>query len=272
MTSIHIGIPNFYVSLSNDTSSGEFTVGAVSQPSGVKAYIRRQPFLGGIDGALSVLVSQFASLAGPFVGNDASDGLMDLGSFVGLEGLRLRRQGLYVTLEATDGEEIRFMSESVIVIEVMMAVGDQLAEWSSNAALVEAWKVLRVRSELLPMSRETDLHGPSTAIILDEATWYAARLGQQVGYYVNVARWLRARQFLFALGRNSTEPTLQEYRIDAVLELPPVEVLNSMVSEAATAFGESEDEFIADAVCDRNMMARQEVVYRRWYGSSPSVA
>jgi hypothetical protein len=245
-------------------SAGASESGNYDRPS--LTFFRDQPLAGGSDGALRSLVAQFESFAGRFAGNGTPEGSLNLGSLVGEAQPVLWRRGLFIHLHDEAGNELPFRSESVIVLEVILSLGDELASHSTDAGLVDAWNELRAKCDLLPMPRETSFDEPRLHQTLSEAQWYASKLGQDLNHYVETSKWLRARQFLYAFGRMQAEPTREEYRIDVILDLPSLEDIDGLVAEAAEGADQTVENFITDAVFDRNFSARQEVVFRRWYG------
>lgn len=268
-TTCYIGLSLFHVSIERTKTSCKLSAGASESGNYDRPaleFFRNQTLIGGSDGALRGLVAQFESFAGKFAGNSAPEGALDLGGLVGEAQPVLQRRGLFIRLHDQNGIELPFRSESVIVLEVILSLGDELAAHSSDNSLVEAWNTLRAKCDLLPMPRETSFDEPPLPRALAEAEWYSSKLGQNLDYYVQAAKWLRARQFLYAFGRMHAEPTREEYRIDVILDLPPVEDIDKLAAEAAEGARQTVEEFGADAVFDRNVSARDEVVFRRWYG------
>jgi hypothetical protein len=219
----------------------------------------------GVDGALAVLVEKFAPLAGPFAGCD-DEGRLDLGSLVGKSGIVLTRHGVFLRLGQQGREEVRFGSESVIVLEILASLGNELALHSENEDLKRAWRSVVDGSEILPMPVNDWTGDGRDDTTLAEAVWYSDRIGQDVEYYVSAAKWLRARQYLYAMKQLSAEPTREEYDFASELVLPPPEEIDILVAAAAAGFGQDVEEFVRDAVSDRNISVRQEVVFKRWYG------
>jgi hypothetical protein len=218
-----------------------------------------------VDGALSVLVEKFGPLAGPFAGCD-DEGHLDLGGLVGKSGIVLTRHGVFLRLAQQEREEVRFGSESVIVLEILASLGNELALHSADKDLKRAWRSVVDGSEILPMSANDWTSEGRDDTTLAEAVWYSDRIGQDVEYYVRAAKWLRARQYLYAMKQLPDEPTRDEYDFASELVLPPPEEIDMLVAAAAAGFGQDVGAFVRDAVSDRNISVRQEVVFRRWYG------
>lgn len=266
---IHIGLPLFHVSLDDEGGIAALGVGAVAGGDRYRMLpgcFRKEVLVGGVDGAMASLVDRFEALAGPFSGNEDETSVFDLGSLVGRQDLLLARRGRFIRLKGRDGAEIRFGSESVIVLEVLAGLGNELAARTGDAALARAWKEIADHCEILPMEPENWFERVSEGKVLAEAEWYASRVGQDVGYYVAAAKWLRARQFLFAMKELPSEPTREEYDLSGRLDLPDPEEIESLVAAAAAGASQDVAEFVLDAVSDRNISARQDVVFRRWYG------
>lgn len=278
---VHIGIPTFHVTVDDLIGVGgcvlSLGAGSPEDPhAGSRRIIERTALPRGADGALAVMVDRFEALAGPFAGVEDEEGSFDLAELVGETGAMLTRNGLFIRLSTAGEEQIRFGSESVIVLEVMASLGNEFARRSQDEELKRAWNTLLGRCEILPMAANDWLDGHRDRAEFVEAKWYADRLGQDLEYYVGAAKWLRARQFLFAMGHLPSEPTAAEYDPDATLDLPCDDELRAFVQKASDEFGQSIDEFVLDAVSDRSIMVRQKVVFQRWYGagrkdsSSPS--
>jgi hypothetical protein len=267
---VHIGLPIFHVSLACEGGKHQLGVGAVyggryrNFPGGFHS----AELVGGADGALAALVAGFGSLCGPFAGNGDEAAVFDLGALAGQPDLLLERKGLFISLKGHDGACIEFGSESVLPLEILAALGNELAEISDDPRLKEGWAAILDRFELLPMSADDWFADPGDdASAMNEARWYADRLGQDIGRYVDTARWLRARQTLFATKMLEAEPTAEEYDCRAMPALPPSPEIDELAARAAAAISEKPEVFLRDAVAERNHMARQEVVFRRWYGS-----
>lgn len=269
---VHIGIPMFHVTVDDLIGAGGcvLSLGAGSPEhahAGSRRIIERTGLPLGADGALAVMVDRFEALAGPFAGIEDEAGSFDLAELVGETGAMLTRRGLFIRLSVAGEEQIRFGSESVIVLEVLASLGNELAARSQDEELKRAWSALLGRCEILPMAANDWLDGHRDHVELVEAKWYADRLGQDQDYYVGAAKWLRSRQFLFAMGHLPSEPTTAEYDPDATLDLPGDDELRALVQKASDGFGQSVDDFVADAVSDRNIVVRQKVVFQRWYGA-----
>jgi hypothetical protein len=259
----------FHVSLVKEDGVDALGAGAVvdGRYRALPGSFQKRKLLGGVDDALSAFVTHFRAFSGPFSGSPDESKEFDLGALVGEPDLRLVRQNLFIRLKGRDGAEVRFGSESVVVLEILLALGNELAMRSSNTELAAAWRRIAELCELLPMAAENWFEGPSEERILGEAEWYARRIGQDVGYYVAAAKWLRARQFLFAIGEAPSEPTPGEYDPSTRLDLPTSVKIDALVARAAVVAKQDIPFFIIDAISDRNISARQEVVFRRWYGS-----
>lgn len=267
---IHIGLPLFHVSLQTEDLGCALGVGAVfgGKYRALPGSFQKEELIGGVDRALASYIESFGALAGPFAGNADEDASFDLGKLVGQSGPSLVRHGLFIRMKGRADAEIRFGSESVIVLEVLLGLGNELAARTSNGALAAAWKIIAERCEILPMGPENWFERVSEEKLLAEAAWYARRVGQDLDYYVGAAKWLRARQFLFAMGRLPSEPAAAEYAPEATLDLPVSEDLDALVREASLGSGQSLEDFVADALSDRNIAVRQKVVFERWYGAS----
>lgn len=269
----HIGLPMFHVTVDDliGVRGVVFSAGAGSpgqRHAGSRRIFERAVLPTGADGALAVMVDRFEALAGPFAGIDDETGCFDLAELVGEAGVMLTRRGVFIRLSQPGHEEIRFGSESVIVLEVLASLGNELAARAQDEELKRAWCALLERCEILPMAANDWFDGREDQTELSEARWYADRIGQDHDYYIRAAKWLRSRQFLFAMGHLPSEPTAAEYAPEAVLDLPNGEELDALVLRASEGFGQSPDDFVADAVSDRNIVVRQKVVFQRWYGAS----
>lgn len=265
----HVGIPMFYVGLERADDGDRLEVGAAfdGRYRNIPGAFRKERLVGGIDGAIAAFIDGFDALAGEFSGNVDNEGSFDLGSLVGQNDLKLVRRGRFIRLVGKGDAEIRFSSESVIVLEVMVALGNEMARLSSSDEMREAWRKVADRCDVLPMDAEHWFEAAPLEKILAEAEWYAGHIGQDLKYYVDAARWLRARQILYAMGELASEPTREEYDSAARLDLPPTAEIDGLVARAADGMKQPVDEFAADAISDRNICMRQEVVFRRWYGS-----
>lgn len=266
----HVGLPMFHVSLERTGDADLLEVGAVfdGRYRNVPGAFRKQRLVGGIDGALGALADGFENLAGEFSGNADEEGRFDLAALVGQRDLWLERRGRFIRLKGRDRAEIRFASESVIVLEILVALGNEMARLTSNSGLRDAWLKVAGRCEVLPMDSENWFEPASDERLHSEARWYASRIGQDSAAYEDAARWLRARQMLFAVGELSAEPEWQDYAGKTRLDLPSRHEIDDLVRRAAAAIGQDIGEFVRDAIADRNNAVRQEVVFRRWYGDS----
>jgi len=265
----HVGLPMFYVSLEQADDGDRLEVGAVfdGRYRNIPGAFRKEKLVGGIEGALTAFIDGIDALAGEFSGNADNEGSFDLASLVGRDDLKLVRRGRFIRLVGRGDAEIRFSSESVIVLEVMVALGNELARLSSSDEMRDTWRQVADRCDVLPMDSENWFEAAPLEKVLAEAEWYAGHIGQDLEYYVDAARWLRARQMLYAMKELASEPTREEYESVAMLDLPSSAEIDGLVARAAAGMKQPVDGFVADAISDRNIGVRQEVVFRRWYGS-----
>lgn len=270
MSSIfHVGLPMFHVFLEKADEAYLLEVGAVydGKYKNIPGAFRKKELVGGIDGALRTLVQGLDGLSGEFSGNSDPDGLFDVGALVGHSDLRLVRHGRFLRLQGREQAEIRFSSESVIVLEVLVALGNEMARLTSDAGLRSAWLEAAARCDVLPMDVDNWFEPVSIERLRHEAGWYASRLGQTLDVYENASRWLHARQIFFAAKELDVEPTWEDYAGVSVLDTPGSQEIDIMVARAAAILKQSVEEFVCDALAGRNNAVRQEVVFRRWYGS-----
>lgn len=268
--SYHFGAPIFSVSLSVSGEDMRLSVGAVPHvPKHLESLklLRETRIEGSPSEALSKICDGFLSLAGRFAGDDSDEGEFALKMLVAEDAPILRRKGIFIRIVDKSGQELAFRSESVIILEVIMALADQLASMANDVFVVARWAEIRSRCELFPFPRNNwgeDTNDNETTFA--EGRWYASKLGQSYEYYRGAAVWLRARQHLFSFELVNVEPSAREYRVDFLLDLPEEDELMALVTEVCALSGAARQDFIADALNARNIDARQEVVYRRWYG------
>lgn len=268
-TSCSFGVPMFSASLEVDGDKVSVAVSAVPQePRHFERvpFVGRSPLGGTPREVLGKICDAFPSLAGRFAGDSSEEGEFDLGMLAGRPGPMLRRRGLFIRVEAPSGEEMAFRSESVIVIEVIMALASELASMVKDDPVAGRWSDILGRCELISFPSD-DWDSPNDMEqVMVEARWYSDKLGQSLDYYRDAAVWLHARQHLSAFEHVNVEPSGREYRVDFVLDLPDSEEIAALVRRVCDITERSADDFIGDAIHSRNVEARQEVIYRRWYG------
>lgn len=227
---------------------------------------------------LAFLVSKWPTLAhGHLAGSDEADLKAEVSFASALSRPDLPRfdvilDGKEITV-ATDHGNRSYGVESVIVVEVLAALGDVIAghleEIGKAPEIVTAWKSLQESTDLPPFPIEGD--GPGTRDTLDaEADWYAKQLGISPKDYRLAAIDVHARQLLFAAGRIPHEPTVAEHEPDHVpADLPSEEEIYARAAEAAASMGMSPEQVIRSGINDRNILARQVVLYSSRSRRSP---
>ena len=183
----------------------------------------------------------------------------------------LRIQGREIAL-LTGTTEIKFGSESVIVVEVLLTLGNLVAQHlrdiGLNPDIVTAWERVSAMTDVPPTSPEIvpdDLEEPD--LTDDEAAYWARRLGQDVAQYRLAAIWLMARQWLSSAGKH-TEPSQEDRQVTLIpAALPDHSEIMALAAEAVSLrFDEmtTVEEFAHLALQDRNDCARQLVLYKDW--------
>jgi hypothetical protein len=222
------------------------------------------------DSVLRFLAARFPEVSRDFLRETLppsafADVDIDLGSEIGLAAglavLKLRGRSTSI-----DGVRFaNFGSESLIVAEVMMALGDALSADAEVLGLagqdLQRWAEARSKADILPFPADW---AASPAQVSDESAFYARRLGQDAEIYRRAACWLRARQVLHAV-KGMPEPSSSEW--DAA-QLPPglpdAAEVRSLVDGAAPIVEEMPDDFEVNAIIERNIDARLAVFYRGW--------
>lgn len=269
-STVHFGAPIFSASLTKDGGKLFLSMGAIPHvPRHLESVsiLRKAEIMMSPDAALMMICERFPSLAGRFAGDRSEVGEFDVGVLVGIPAPVLRRDGLFIRVVDNEQRELAFRSESVIVLEVIIALADELAAMSPGGDGASRWLEIKKRCELFPFPRdrwgEKDVGAEES---VPEARWYAEKLEQSFEYYRSAAIWLSARQQLHGLEHLAVEPSQREWRVDMVLDVPDEAELLSLTDRVCRLTGRSPCEFIDDALASRNVDARQEVVYRRWYG------
>nr|WP_250807871.1 hypothetical protein [Neorhizobium tomejilense] len=220
------------------------------------------------DGVLTTLTSLWTKIAGPYVGqpNDRfSFNLAGLVSPTAPGPVTFVRDGLNVSFLFGD-KTVKMGSESVIPIEVLLALGNQLAG-SAPPHLAQMWRRVSDATELPPFPRQTADMSTPLADTRQETKWYASALGQSVAYYELVANWLHARQLAFAVGApGHTEPTREEYDVRTVhKDVPSMYAIDAIYGLSKDKLGFGIRELREQAISHRNMEARLHVVFRKFF-------
>jgi hypothetical protein len=221
------------------------------------------------DVLLSALISFWPKIAGPYAGFSAAKCMVDLSALAGY----LPDGKVYFV---RDGYEVSFPfmthvvelgSESVIPVEVLLALGNVLAA-DAPPHLQAIWRRASIQTDLppFPLSRIEDMGRPQDDAD-NEVGWYAAALGQDVETYVRTASWLHARQLAFAVGHpDQTEPTQAEYDVHNVPALLPTnEEIDAIYSLSAKKLRSTVNELRTQAIDQRNMIARNITVFRKFF-------
>jgi hypothetical protein len=158
-------------------------------------------------------------------------------------------------------------SESVIVVETLMALGDVLAAGLDRAGPSPepaAWRAVRGLADLLPAALdirpEADGDAWQARRAAEEAAYYARRLGVDQATYALEATWLDARR-LMALRGSGEEPGFDEYDPARRCEgLPPADEV-ARLAAAACLPGSTPEDLALEALASRNLHARQVVLF-----------
>lgn len=218
--------------------------------------------------ALATLINCWSRVAGPFCEDGDENGSFDLASLL-IEpagSVPLVRSDVFSTI--TVGAAQHALEEhSVVAVEVLIGLGDLLAEEISDEDLRVRWRSVREKTDLLAFEASVDMESRRDCLD-EESEWYASHLGVDPAAYRSAARWLHARQTLFGVeGEGSDIPASEWQPMHIPDGMPPESEIDALVARAAAAIEESVDEFGRSALYSRNCDARQIAVYRRWYGS-----
>lgn len=273
-TDFHVGLPLFSISLSetNGTLSLSVSTCVPTTSRALPGSFQKKAIIGGANAALGSLLDVFPRIAGEFAADLSPEFGWDLASIVGDVGLRLLRSGRYIKILGENGQAREFGSESVVVLEVLLAFGNELARRATDRDLVRSWWQVSERSELLAM-QENDWSAPMLlSQARREAAWYAARLGVSAEEFEKSAVWLWSRQILFATNNHQAEPTWGEYSGVSKVSPPRLDEVNRIAEQAAAIVGQTDEEFLIDSLANRSNAVRQEVVFKRWYGDGRSIS
>ncbi len=154
--------------------------------------------------------------------------------------------------------------EYVLVVETLAALGDLLAESAPATGAASAWRMEREATDLPPMDVEGE-GPPARDRLLDQAAWYARKLGVAPDDYVAAALDVHARQVLHGAGLGP-EPSVAEWspgNVPASLDPAAAEALASRAVAVILAAGHHADAagFAAEAVALRNADARHLTIY-----------
>lgn len=264
-----IGLPDFSLALIREGSL--LTLNGTAEDDG-KAR-RRLNFWGhgyhlmDIDAALSALVVSWREIAGPFHEAGTPSGSFDLSALVEdpFPPVTLVRDGVFCRID--DGNvRVGLGGHSVVVVEVLLRLGQILAEASRDADLKKAWSECRRGTDLLPFETSVGFEYRPEGEMEEETEWYARKFGQSPADYARAAEWLTARQRLYGFLGEGKDIPYKVWKPDALPKgLPGREAVDELVRRAAEAEGIAPDELSRQAVHDRNIEARQIAVYRRWY-------
>jgi hypothetical protein len=264
-----IGCQVFSVSLVKDDETS--TVSASVEFSGHKRIALLHPNTVEVGNAdiLSRLVMDWPEIAGPYAGYEHASAELDISAILTgtiNNAVKLIRDGYAITVSRGD-ERHELLGDSVIVIEVLLSLGNLLAQ-SAEPKMANYWKAISGKTALPPFSPDWGDFSVSQDDIEAEAEWYAAALGQDVDYYKRAAKWLHARQLAFAVGADgfNTEPTFKEYQPSTILEnVPSHEEIDRIFCLSKEKLRMDIAEMRANAVFDRNHLARQITVFDRFF-------
>lgn len=220
------------------------------------------------DAALAVLARAWPVVAGPFTEGGEPEGRFNLSSLVAgdMPEVVIDRKGVFSSVEA-DGRRSDLDTHSVVAVEVLMRLGEILASETADEALKAKWTAAVSRTLLTPFLTQIDFDRHVDGEEDRETEWHASQLGQSLGDYSLAARWLQARQLLYAVKGEGSDVPCDEWKASVLPEgLPGEAEVDALVARAAAAFGTSAEELARDAVYLRNSDARQMLVYSRWYG------
>jgi hypothetical protein len=247
------------------------------------------------DDALLFLTAHWPAITGPFSGSSSEDVEIDLANLLAENPapIIMRRSGVYIGFEAIR-PRIDLESHSVVVIECLLRLGDLLHDMVDNENLKLSWQKAKARTRLFPMAEERyDQESnpiPAHSVFIpsddamasgnlgahaqefwEETRWLAKQLGQSLVEYGSIAYWLTARNLLAATDGSEVAPTAEEWAWDTMEKpsrLPSFETIGDMLHRAAEEIGTDITLVARDALFDRNSIARQLVVYKRWFGES----
>jgi hypothetical protein len=247
------------------------------------------------DDALLFLTAHWPAISGPFSGSSSEDVEIDLANLLAEKSVPIimRRSGVFIGFEAIR-PRIDLESHSVVVIECLLRLGDLLHDMVDNENLKLSWQKAKARTHLFPMAEERyDQESnpiPAHSVFIpsgdamasgnlgahaqefwEETRWHAKQLGQSLVEYGSIAYWLTARNLLAATDGSEVAPTAEEWAWDTMEKpsrLPSFETIGDMLHRAAQEIGTDITLVARDALFDRNSIARQLVVYKRWFGES----
>ena len=217
---------------------------------------------------LSALTSFWNKIAGPFAGQSPSRFSFDLSLLVGpLPNGKVNfvRDGLFVTFESQRGTKA-LESESVIPVEVLLAVGNLLASFTPTH-LAEMWRRVSAPTEL-PAFPVLDMEmNQSDEDAKRENEWYARALGQPLDYYERLANWLHARQLAYAVGAEGySEPSREEYDVaNAPETLPSMTEIDAVYGLSIGLMTLTIEEVREQAIAGRNYSVRDANVFRKFF-------
>jgi hypothetical protein len=220
---------------------------------------------------LSSLISFWPKIAGPYAGFPATRFQMDLSLLAGYlpEGKVIYIRDGHEVSFTFDGQSKELGSESVIPVEVLLALGNLIAS-DAPAHLKVLWNRASSQTELPPfsLSRREDMGRPEEDAEA-ETDWYAAALGQDRDIYRRTANWLHARQLAFAVGNPEySEPTAAEYNVLTIpSHLPSDADIDAIYTLSASKLNASLDDLRKEAISQRNSDARNVTVFRRFFPS-----
>jgi hypothetical protein len=218
---------------------------------------------------LAALCDNWEAISGPYSGLDAADASFDFNELVTdcpVSGI-LHRHGAEIRFEGEFGEA-RPESDSPIVIEVLLAVGNDLAH-DTLPELAGRWRALAAETQL-PPAIEEDYDNDAPSRHDAETAFYAKALGHDLDQYRRAAMWLHARQLAFAVrAPGYSEPTREEIDVLTIPDSTPSEPeIDAIYALSIEKIGSSLDEEKQNAVHSRNIDARQQVVFRRFFPQS----
>lgn len=217
---------------------------------------------------LSTLTSFWNKIAGPFAGQPQTKFSLDLSLLVGPVSsgkVHFVRDGLHVTFVSQDGNK-ELKSESVIPVEVLLAVGNLIASLAPPH-LAEMWRRVSAPTEL-PAFPVLDMEmEQSEEDAARETEWYARSLGQSVSYYERLANWLHARQLAYAVGAEGySEPTREEYDVaNAPGTLPSMTEIDAIYGLSIGLMKLTMEEVREQAIAGRNYSVRDANVFRKFF-------
>lgn len=221
---------------------------------------------------LEALISLWTNIAGPFGGHSSNRFSFDLSLLAcpaPTERVLFIREGYQISYISHE-REISLGSESVIPVEVMLALGNLLAA-NSPTHLAKQWQLVSSSTELppFPLMGLEDLEQPSDDM-KRETEWYARALGHGVGEYLRAANWLHARHMAFAAGQDGySEPGHDEWDVRSIPSLLPSDAeIDAIYRTLAVKYSMTVAELRRQAIALRNADARLLTVFERFFPRS----